>query len=56
MFHPSIKLLGVVQATDPLGFRFRFCQRGKEHARQNRDDGDDYEQFDQSEAELAPTA
>jgi hypothetical protein len=33
----------------PFGFRLR--QRGQQHARKNRDDGNDHEQFDQGKGE-----
>src|ERR1700753_3892098 len=42
-------LLKVVHALDTQGTSFGFCERGQQHGRQNRDDRDNYEQFDEGE-------
>jgi len=45
--------LEVVQARNALGLRFRPAQRGQQHSGENRDDGNDDEQFDQGERSKA---
>jgi len=36
----------VTKALREFGFVFRVRQRGKQHCRENRNDGNDYKQFD----------
>lgn len=43
--HAQRDLLQVARAIDPLGFGFGSGQRRKQHAGENRNDGDDDEQF-----------
>jgi hypothetical protein len=50
MFQSELELLKVVQTLDLLRAAFRLAQRLATGARQNRDDGDDDEQFDQGES------
>jgi len=44
------KLPRIVHAGDAESFLLRFGKNGQEHSRENRDNGDDEEQFDKSEA------
>ena len=41
------QLLEVVDALDGFGLALRLCQGGQEHPREDRDDGDNNQQFDQ---------
>ena len=45
----------IVHAVRLLGFLFGARQRGQEHGGEDRDDGDDHEQFDQREAAMKPS-
>ncbi len=51
--HSQTQLFDIAQAFDPVGFGFRLAKRGQQHRRQDRDDGDDDQQLDQSEAARA---
>ncbi len=45
----KLQLLHVAQAFSRLGFGFGGGQRGQQHRRQNRDEGDDHQLFDERE-------
>ena len=47
--HEQADLAQVVQATGPLRLRFGEVERGQEQGGENRDDGDDNQQFNQGE-------
>ena len=47
--HPSMSCFRLFLAANALGFGFAF-QRRQEHAGQDRDDGDDHQQFNQGES------
>ena len=47
------ELLGIIHAHNALSLALGLCQGGQEHAGQNRDDGDNHQQFDQGKAFLA---
>src|ERR1041385_1244707 len=51
--HPDLP--EVIHAICHLSFGFGFRQSGQKHACQDRDDGDDYEQFDQCKRSLSAT-
>ena len=51
---PQTELSKVVGASRPQSTVFGVAERGQEHRRQNRDDGDDDEEFNQSEAAARP--
>jgi hypothetical protein len=46
----------VIETVDPLRFCFRFAQGGQKHAGEDRDNGDDNEEFDQSETLRFPAS
>jgi len=52
MIQASWSCFEVIHAGNRLRFRFGFAQRWQQHGSQNRDDGDDHQQFDQGEATL----
>ena len=51
--HVVADLFEIVQTGNAQGFVFGAIQGGQQHRRQNGDDGNDHEQFDEREAELA---